>query len=447
VETQLCAKPIYEKDVGSCFLDFYRGLGYQEIPGSSLLDDSVPMSFVMSAGMVQFERLSDSVRDGDHFVLIQNSFRYFDLEQVGNTDMHLSLFRMPGAFDFGPIDHQRTISQIWTLLTEKYGFEPKSLYATYFRGDQIDGQEFPPDNETMAAWQRTGLPPGHLVGLPAKFNFWRQTRDAVGHRNSRKRGPNTEVFFDRGREHACSADCFPGCACGRFIEFLNTLFITHGMDETTGLLEYLAEPFTEVVIGLERVAAILQGKRSVFEIDTIYPLIQQVRCFSKPLPIDFKAVEPTKLERVLVDHLRALLFLTADGAPPPGKGGRARLMRILIREFLTSQRLLGISDRGFVRSMILTALEYYPQVAAAQDFLLEYVSIERARFERTVQAGMSHLENRVEQQGLGFDMQVILSMEKEKGLPSPLIRYQLWQKLGASAGKNTKSEPLQRTST
>jgi alanyl-tRNA synthetase len=122
-------------------------------------------------------------------------------------------------------------------------------------------------------------------------------------------------------------------------------------------------------------------------------------------------------------------------------------MRILIREFLTSQRLLGISDRGFVRSMILTALEYYPQVAAAQDFLLEYVSIERARFERTVQAGMSHLENRVEQQGLGFDMQVILSMEKEKGLPSPLIRYQLWQKLGASAGKNTKSEPLQRTST
>jgi alanyl-tRNA synthetase len=186
------------------------------------------------------------------------------------------------------------------------------------------------------------------------------------------------------------------------------------------------------VIGLERVTAILQAKRSVFEIDTIYPLIQQVRCFSKPLPIEFRDIEPTRLERTLVDHLRALLFLTVDGAPPPGKGGRARLMRILIREFLTSQRLLGISDRGFMRSMILTALQYYPQLAAAQDLLLEYVIDERRRFEHTVQAGMSYLEDRVDRNTSRLNMREIQGMEKEQGLPSSLIRYQLWQKFGTA---------------
>jgi len=441
--TRPSSQTIHENEVGNRFIEYYQSLGYHRIPGSSLLDDSVPMSFVMSAGMVQFERLSETVRDGDHFVLIQNSFRYFDLEQVGNTDTHLSLFRMPGAFDFGPVDHKRTISQIWDLLTRVFGFNPGALYVTYFSGDMIDGQLFPADEETASAWHDMGVPRERIVGLPAKYNFWRQTRDAVGHRNSRKRGPNTEVFFDRGEEHACGAQCFPGCGCGRFIEFLNTLFITHGMDEISGLLVPLAEPFTEVVIGLERVTAILQSKRSVFEIDTIYPLIQQVRCFSKPLPVALKGLEPTRLERTLVDHLRALLFLTADGAPPPGKGGRARLMRILIREFLTSQRLLGITDRGFVRSMILIALEYYPQLASAEQRLLEYMSVERERFERTVQLGMMDLDNRVERRHLS--MQEILSMEKEQGLPSPLIRYQLWQKLGTKTDERHESSPVEKT--
>jgi alanyl-tRNA synthetase len=427
------SKTMIAEQVGKRFVDYYADLGYETIPGSSLLDDSVPMSFVMSAGMVQFERLSGTTRSGDHFVLIQNSFRYFDLDQVGGSNTHLSLFQMPGAFDFGPVRREKTIMQIWDLLTNTYGFDADSLFVTYFGGDTIDGQTIPMDGETACAWSRVGLPAERIIGLPAKYNFWMQTKDAVGQRTSRKRGANTEVFFDRGIEHACGDACLAGCSCGRFIEFLNTLFITHGMDEKTGQLVPLAEPFTEVVIGLERVAAILQGRESVFEIDSVYPLIQQVRCFSKPLPVELEGVESDKLERVLVDHLRALLFLIADGAPAPGKGGRARLMRILIRELLTSQRLLGISDRGFMRSMIQTALEYYPHLFSARQPLLEYLALETERFEHTVQSGISDLERRLSQQSQPLDKQAILSMEKERGLPSPLIRYQMWQRLGATA--------------
>lgn len=413
---------ITAKEVGRLFLNHYIRRGYQEMPGSSLLDDSVPMSFVMSAGMVQFERLSETSRSGDHYVLIQNCFRYFDLAQIGSSHIHLSLFQMPGAFDFGPVDRKKTIVQIWDLLLNVYRFDPASLYVTYFSGDTINGQELPADSETALAWRLAGIPHDHIIGLSSKCNYWMQTKNAVGKRNSRKRGPNTEVFFDRGVEYACGSQCFPGCACGRFIEFLNTLFITHGVDENKDWLAPLDEPFTEVVIGLERVAAILQGVGSVFEVDSIYPLIQQVRCFSKPRPVELQGFESLKLERTLVDHLRALLFLTADGAPPPGRGGRARLMRILTRELLASQRLLGISDSGFMRSMILEAQKYQPDISPAQTSLLEYVALESRRFERTVREGFKKLKaNSIKKDQLLDEKEVT-----EHGL-LPLVKYRRWQ--------------------
>ncbi|HEX2990788.1 MAG TPA: alanine--tRNA ligase-related protein, partial [Anaerolineales bacterium] len=278
-------------EIGQRFVEYFARLGYEPIQGSSLLDDSVPMSFVMSAGMVQFERLSDGRRQGDHFVLVQNCFRYFDLDRIGTSRIHLSLFRMPGAFDFGPVDRQRTIHQIWTLLTEEFGFDPEKLVVTYFGGDTIDGQVLPADEETASAWRTVGVAEERIIGLPAASNFWMQTSLAVGSRNSRKRGPTTEVFFDRGVELACGSACAPGCSCGRYVEFLNTLFITHGIDDHTHLLFPLEEPFTEIVIGEERVAFLLQGRDSVYETDTIQPLVQQVRCFSKPLPADIKGMD------------------------------------------------------------------------------------------------------------------------------------------------------------
>lgn len=412
--------------IGKQFLDYYERLGYETIPGSSLIDNSVPMSFVMSAGMVQFEKLADKGRSGDHFCLIQNCFRYFDLEKIGSSKTHLSLFQMPGAFDFGKLNRSKTISQIWRLLTEVYGLDPDDLVVTYFVGDVIDGQKMPADIETKSAWLATGLPAKRIIGLPASSNFWIQTSQAVGENNSRKRGPNTEVFFDRGLEHACSKNCGPGCSCGRYIEFLNTLFISYMLDETKHQLADLEEPFTEVVVGLERVAQIIQGKASVFEIDSIQPLILQLRSFSKPLPIHNLDIE--KFERILTDHIRALLFLTVDGAPPPGKGGRARLMRILIRELLTSQRLLGISDVGFMQSMMVSTINLYPQLASGKKRLLEFIGTESERFRRTVYSGMRKLEKVLNEKKRELNADEMETFEKKLGLPIPLLQYQLWQK-------------------
>jgi alanyl-tRNA synthetase len=415
------------KIVGELFLDFYHTLGYEIISSSSLLDDSVPMSFVMSAGMVQFEKLSREPGRGKHYALIQNCFRHFDLDKIGSSNYHLSLFQMPGAFDFGPMDRLTKVGQIWDLLTGIYGFDPEQLWVTYFCGDRVAGQNLPADDAAAAAWKTMGIAPERIVGQPYPENFWRQSARLVGKINSRRCGPTTEVFLDRGEHLGCHAACRPGCKCGRFVEFQNTLFITWQVQEAASKLALLDEPFTETVIGLERVAALLQGKNSVYEIDNLQPLIQQVHCFAKPgLLTDLEQVQYTQL---LVDHLRALSFLTADGAPPPGHGGRRRLMRILVRELLTCQRLLGISDSGFLRSMFMAAMPIYPSIAAFSDLVAEYIGNERQRYFHTIQVGLNDFEQLIEQKGVQNISEVdIQAFEKERGLKRSLLSYFIRQK-------------------
>lgn len=413
------------REIGQKFLDFYSALGHRVISGSSLLDDTVPMSFVMSAGMVQFEKRHEIGNDEKQFCLIQNCFRYFDLNQVGSSQMHLSLFQMPGAFTFGQPDRQQVVNQIWELLTKELGIPKESLYVTYFAGDWINGEKIPPDIDTRNAWLTVGLSPKQVLGLPAKHNFWVQTKQTVGTNNSQKQGPNTEVFFDRGNQYVCSPYCSPGCSCGRFLEFMNTLFITYRLDEQSHKLFPLDEPFTETVIGLERTAMILQSKAAIYEIDELNSLVKQVHNFSKPLQVAINDLDFLKLEWVVADHIRALLFLVADGAPPPGKGGRARLMRILIRELLSCQRLLGISDPGFLRSIIRAAAEYWHDLLVGESKLLEYLSVESEKFEYTIQKGLRDLDGMLSPHA---KEEHLFIMMKTYGVPLSLLKYRLWQK-------------------
>jgi alanyl-tRNA synthetase len=416
--------------VGERFIEFYQSMGYKTIPGSSLLDPSVPMTFVMSAGLVQVEtsaRLHGG-RTENRYALIQNCFRYFDLANVGASATHLSLFQMPGAFTFGPLSRRDSIAQIWQLLTQVYGFPQNSLWVSYFAGGQVAGCLFEPDWESQQAWRNVGMPADHLVGLGAEHNFWKQGAGVVGREHTPKCGPNTEVFFDRGSDLACGSACSPGCRCGRFVEFLNTLFITLHIDEHADIVKPLEEPFTETVIGAERVAMLLQGVSSVFEIDSLRPLIERVRASAQARHLT--PIEQEKHERVLVDHIRAILFLTADGAPPPGRGGRARLMRKLVREMLTSQMLLAIGDPDFIPALMQQALNLYadrqPQLLSTQRQVLNYVAAEQNRFEHTLANGRRRLDrllNRPGGQGIG--PQDVLDLEKRHGVPQPLLETML----------------------
>jgi len=419
-------------DIGQRFLRYYQDNGFKLLSATSLLDPSVPMTFVMSAGLGQIEELAkQGNQNGNRYVLLQECFRHFDLDKIGKSNVHLSLFEMPGAFSFGQESREETLKRIWLFLTEELGFDRRQLWATYFAGGEILGHQLDADGETYRAWQRIGLPSYRLVALGMDDNFWKQGTGISSGEILRKCGPTTEVFFDRGPEWSCGPNCRPGCRCNRFIEFVNSLFIFSRVDEKTQSLVTLDEPFTETVIGDERAAMLLQGKSSVFEIESIAPLIELVQSFYEEKPSD--TVDSVRSERVIVDYIRALVFLTADGAPAPGKGGRHRIMRMLIRGVLTHQRVLGVADPDFVLSLTDATIELYrsdyPEIKEGHTRLLTYLATEGERFEKTLSAGCRQLDRLIQRKGNGsISGEQALKLVKNYGFPLPLLEVTLAQK-------------------
>jgi alanyl-tRNA synthetase len=202
--------------------------------------------------------------------------------------------------------------------------------------------------------------------------------------------------FDRGPQWGCGPACQPGCRCGQFVEIANVLFIHSQIDQLTWSLTPLVTPFVETVIGVERLAMLLERKSSVLEVECLAPLVRLVRTWSQGT----FSPAGVRSEQVIADHIRALLFLVADGAPPPGKGGRARIIRMLIRGILTHQKILGITESSFVPDLIDTALELYscqnPTLVKGRGRLLAYFATEGNRFERTLSAGYRHLDRLIQ---------------------------------------------------
>jgi alanyl-tRNA synthetase len=250
-----------------------------------------------------------------------------------------------------------------------------------------------------------------------------------GQESNRKCGPNTELFFDRGESLRCGAECRPGCRCGRFIEFANSLFIFAEVDEETGTLHLMERPFNETVIGTERVAMILQGKPSVFETDCLQPLVDKVQFFCNGLESNDLT---ERAKQIISDYIRALLFLVTDGAPPPGKGGRQRIVKLLIRGALTQQRILGISDSAFLPELIDTIIathsEQYPELAGGRQPLLDYFACERVCFEETLQRGYRQLERMIQTDQRAPNEDQLVDLVKRHGVPLPLIEAALRQR-------------------
>lgn len=416
------------------FLDFFKKYGYETIPGSSLLDPSVPMAFVMSAGLVQVEssaKLHDNQTESK-YALIQNCFRYFDMEHVGNSNTHLSLFRMPGAFSFDCIDKRDIIFKISELLTDVYRIPIESLWITYFIGERIAGHVFDEDIESRDAWIEAGLKKHQIVGLKGDDNFWKQSSAAVGKEHAPKCGPNTEVFFDRGKHLSCGSKCLPGiCSCGRFVELVNILFIMFNLYEDQNAVELLDAPFTEAVQGKERMDMVLQGVDSVYEIMDIKPIVDLVDSF-----VEYKNANVSYLslhKRLITDHIRALLFLTADGAPPPGKGGRARLMRKLARGFLSRKKILNIKSNNFTRTVFDCCADIYsninPKLLDSIYTSLHYVEEERVRFNSTLEKGYRKIDRMINNRDISYiNGNEMLNMEKKEGIPIALLEDALQRK-------------------
>ena len=415
------------------FKDFHQKQGFVPLPRAPMLHSSIPMSFVMSAGLVQIETAlaQNKYQSGDKFLLIQECFRHFDLNRIGKDDIHLTLFEMPAVFAFGAINQFETVHRMWTLVTAVLGINREKIWASYFEGGKVDGCTLPPDQKTFEAWCKTDIPKSHIVGLGVKESYWIQGGGIEKQETLRKCGPHTELFYDRGDERGCGPLCKPGCRCGRFVEFSNSLFISHTINSENGNIAPMDVPFTESVIGTERIAFILQKTTSVFTTDRCEPILYAIRGFDYKNSLSISQIRFS--ENVIVDHMRALVFLVAEGAPPPGKNGRERIIKLLIRKTLTQLLILGIKPTEFFPVLIDCVAQTFADILTVtseqKNRLNSYLKTESHRFSNTVSAGRRRLLKLLSGNGddalSGLE---VLSLEKRHGMPSLLTREVLREK-------------------
>lgn len=218
------------------FVRYYQAQGFQSVPPASMLSPSKPMSYIFSCNPPD---PPDTPNPSENkFVRIQPCFRHFDMNTVGTDNQHLSLFEMSGAFHFGNSLHENTIRNVWQLVTEVLKIDPNRIWASYFRGEEIDNHRLPADTQSFQAWRNAGIPDNRLAALGSNHNYWIENQNNK-EKPIRKCGPHTELFYDSGMK-ACGINCQPGCSCGRFIEFANIRFITSFLKSDTNTLEPLS---------------------------------------------------------------------------------------------------------------------------------------------------------------------------------------------------------------
>jgi alanyl-tRNA synthetase len=351
------------------------------------------------------------------------------MQSVGGNIYHLSLFKMLGAFECGCIDRHIAILRLWELLIQNYGIDASRIWATYFGGGKINGRKLPPDEDARVAWIEAGIEREKVIGMDANHSFWKQGRSTVGRMRASKCGEHTEIFFDLGEDLMCNEECKPGCTCGRFVELGGILFISYHMGDLPGILEPLPLPFTETVIGVERLAMLLQGVSSIFETNNLGDLVNLVASHTEDTN-DERYVDADLSQRVIVDHLRAITFLATDGAPPPGKGGRRRLMRKLVRRTLTHMQLLGIAwDSNFLSEFLDVLVNLHNEIKRqGQSRALEFFELERQRFAKTLSATERRIDRLAQENKVRIAGHQVLDLVKKRGMPLPLVRVYCTEK-------------------
>ena len=384
--------------ISRAFLSLHEADGFKTLPAASLLHSSAPMSFVMSAGLIQIENELPQIvaAIGNQFTFTQPCFRYFDVKQVGNDTMHLSLFQMSAAFHMGSTRRENVLPRLWYFLTHVLGLEQQRLWVTY-----LDDPVFGRDQQSYDCWRDIGVDKEHLIGLDQQHNFWRQRKSGQIARDGKKCGPHTEVFYER-QEVTCRCSAaqtsitikqkIQSCRCGRFVEVSNSLFIENYLDDQQQRIP-ADTVFSECVIGIERLAMILQDVPTVYHIsrfsawrNALQPLLpttyHKKNTYALDKPLD-------KSLNIILDHLSAFVALINDGAPAPGRGGRARIMRNLARGAITHALLHDIDVMELLQQLLASAEK--EEQRANQQYCLDLLQQEYQRFAQTLERGKRKL--------------------------------------------------------
>ena len=385
------------------FLQFFESKGHRRVRSSSLVPHGDPTLLFTNAGMNQFKDvfLGIEKRDYTRATTAQKCVRaggkHNDLENVGFTKRHHTFFEMLGNFSFGDYFKKDAIAFAWELITSPqwFGIPKDKLYATVFGGAEISpGNKLGVDEEAKGFWLGQQIPAERIFAIPGlKDNFW-----AMG--DTGPCGPCSELHYDMGPEASDEGhtDCKFPCDCGRYVEIWNLVFMQFNRD-AAGTLTPLPKPCVDTGMGLERLAAVLQGVISNYETDLFVPLIDRAAKLTRIDESQELAAEEHKRSaaslRVIADHARATAFLITDGVLPSNEG-RGYVLRKIMRRAIRHGRLLG-ATRPFLNEMVVTVRELmgeaYPELlepSAAR--VPDIVLAEEIRFGRTLDIGLRKLE-------------------------------------------------------
>ncbi len=389
-------------DIRAAFLEFFRQKEHRIVRSSSLVPQGDATLLFTNAGMNQFKDVflglekRDYTRATSAQKCVRAGGKHNDLENVGFTKRHHTFFEMLGNFSFGDYFKKDAIAYAWELITSPDWFAiPKDkLYVTVFEQSEISpGQVVPGDHESLTHWSNTatGLPADRIRLLGAETNFW-----AMG--DTGPCGPCSEIHYDMGVEavdnpqtsQCRTGNCAFPCDCGRYVEIWNLVFMEFNRD-SSGKLTRLPKPCVDTGMGLERIAAVLQGVISNYETDLFVPLMKRA---AELCGLDLNREEAIEEGRGGADHARATTFLVADGVLPSNEG-RGYVLRKIIRRAVWHGRLLG-SKGPFLTEMVVAvrALMHnaYPDLfGPSASHLLKAVSEEEKRFNQTLEFGNQSL--------------------------------------------------------
>jgi alanyl-tRNA synthetase len=385
------------------FLEFFESKGHRRLRSSSLVPHGDPTLLFTNAGMNQFKDvfLGLEKRDYTRATTAQKCVRaggkHNDLENVGFTKRHHTFFEMLGNFSFGDYFKKDGIAFAWELISSPQWFSiPKDkLYVTVFGGAEVaPGSKLGVDEEAQRFWLGQQVPVERIFAIPGlKDNFW-----AMG--DTGPCGPCSEIHYDMGPDASEEGhtECKFPCDCGRYVELWNLVFMQFNRD-TSGTLTPLPRPCVDTGMGLERLAAVLQGVISNYETDLFVPLIDRAAKLTSIDETKELAAEEHKHSaaslRVIADHARATAFLITDGVLPSNEG-RGYVLRKIMRRAIRHGRLLG-ATKPFLQEMVVTVRELmrqaYPELLEpAADRVPDIVLAEEIRFGRTLDIGLRKLE-------------------------------------------------------
>ena len=372
-------------ELRKAFLSFFEGKGHTILPSSPLVPHGDPTLLLTTAGMVQIKPyfLGLATPPNPRLASCQKCFRTTDIDSVGDVK-HLTFFEMLGNFSVGEYFKKEAIEWAWEFVIRWLRLPSERLWITIFLDDE----------EAFGHWRRTGVSAERIVRLGEEHNFWGPAGD------SGPCGPCSEIHYDFGAEFGCGkSGCGPACDCSRFSEIWNLVFTQYDQDRE-GHRTPLPRPNIDTGMGLERIAAVMQGKRSVYETDLFAPVIARVAEISgKRLGQDDGTDRAIK---IVAEHVRGITFLIADGVVP-GNEGRGYVLRRLLRRTSLFGRKLGFEE-AFLGTLVDSVIEKmghtYLELGANRELIRNVVDIEEGRFGETLSVGLNCLERVMERAGV-----------------------------------------------